>query len=133
MFAAGVPVPVEDHARRVADTALEMVQFLERFNTRFGTDFQIRIGLNSGPLVAGIIGKQKFAYDIWGDAVNVASRMESSGVPGRIHISESTRAELGSDYECEPRGSIEVKGLGQINTYFLLSKNDPFLDEVPEI
>ena len=133
MFAAGIPVPVEDHARRVADTALEMVRFLERFNTRFGTEFQIRIGLNSGPLVAGIIGKQKFAYDIWGDAVNVASRMESSGVPGRIHISESTRIELGSDYEYEPRGTIEVKGLGEINTYFLLSKNDPFLDEVPEI
>ena len=133
MFAAGVPVPVEDHARRVADTALEMVRFIERFNARFGTEFQIRIGLNSGPLVAGIIGKQKFAYDIWGDAVNVASRMESSGVPGRIHISESTRIALGSDYEYEPRGVIEVKGLGQINTYFLISKNDPFLDEVPEI
>jgi adenylate cyclase len=133
MFAAGVPVPVADHARRVADTALEMLRFLERFNNRFGTEFQIRIGLNSGPLVAGIIGKQKFAYDIWGDAVNVASRMESSGVPGRIHISESTRIALGSDYEYEPRGVIEVKGLGQINTYFLISKNDPFLDEVPEI
>ncbi len=133
MFAAGVPVPVADHARRVADTALAMVRFLERFNARFGTEFQIRIGLNSGPLVAGIIGKQKFAYDIWGDAVNVASRMESSGVPGRIHISESTRIALGSDYEYEPRGVIEVKGLGQINTYFLISKNDPFLDEVPEI
>jgi adenylate cyclase len=133
MFAAGVPVPVEDHARRVADSALEMVSFIERFNARFGTEFQIRIGLNSGPLVAGIIGKQKFAYDIWGDAVNVASRMESSGLPGRIHISESTRAALGSDYECEPRGTIECKGLGQINTYFLLSKNDPFLDEVPVI
>jgi len=133
MFAAGVPVPVEDHARRVADSALEMVRFIERFNARFGTAFQIRIGLNSGPLVAGIIGKQKFAYDIWGDAVNVASRMESSGLPGRIHISESTRAALGSDYECEPRGTIECKGLGQINTYFLLSKNDPFLDEVPVI
>jgi class 3 adenylate cyclase len=133
MFAAGVPVPVEDHARRVADSALEMVRFIERFNARFGTAFQIRIGLNSGPLVAGIIGKQKFAYDIWGDAVNVASRMESSGLPGRIHISESTRAALGSDYECEPRGTIECKGLGQINTYFLLSKNDPFFDEVPVI
>jgi class 3 adenylate cyclase len=133
MFAAGVPIPVEDHARRVADSALEMVSFIERFNARFGTEFQIRIGLNSGPLVAGIIGKQKFAYDIWGDAVNVASRMESSGLPGRIHISEATRAALGADYECEARGSIEVKGLGQINTYFLLSKNDPFLDEVPLI
>jgi class 3 adenylate cyclase len=133
MFAAGGPVPVEDHARRVADSALEMVRFIERFNARFGTAFQIRIGLNSGPLVAGIIGKQKFAYDIWGDAVNVASRMESSGLPGRIHISESTRAALGSDYECEPRGTIECKGLGQINTYFLLSKNDPFFDEVPVI
>ena len=133
MFAAGVPIPVEDHARRVADSALEMLSFIERFNARFGTEFQIRIGLNSGPLVAGIIGKQKFAYDIWGDAVNVASRMESSGLPGRIHISEATRAALGADYECEARGSIEVKGLGQINTYFLLSKNDPFLDEVPVI
>ena len=110
-----------------------MVGFMERFNARFGTEFQIRIGLNSGPLVAGIIGKQKFAYDIWGDAVNVASRMESSGVPGRIHISESTRLALGSDYECEPRGAIECKGLGPINTYFLVSKNDPFLDEVPVI
>lgn len=133
MFAAGIPVPVADHARRVADTALEMVQFLARFNARFGSSFQVRIGINTGPLVAGIIGKQKFAYDIWGDAVNVASRLESSGMPGRIHISESTRAALGSDYECEPHGAIDCKGLGTINTYFLNAKNDPFLDEVPEI
>lgn len=133
MFAAGIPVHVADHARRVADTALEMVQFLDRFNKRFGTDFQIRIGINTGPLVAGIIGKQKFAYDIWGDAVNVASRLESSGMPGRIHISESTRAALGPDYECEPRGTIDCKGIGEVNTFFLTAKNDPFLDEVPEI
>ena len=133
MFAAGIPVPVENHARRVANTALQMLGFVRRVNSRFGTDFQIRIGLNTGPLVAGIIGRQKFAYDIWGDSVNVASRMESSGVPGRIHISESTRIALGSDYECEPRGLIDCKGLGQVSTYFLLSKKDGSLDEVPVI
>lgn len=120
MFAAGIPLPNADHARIVARCALDILETFDRLNALHGTSFQIRIGINSGSVVAGIIGKRKFAYDIWGDAVNIASRMESTGEPGKIHISESTREALGPGFRYEPRGTVECKGLGPVATYFLL-------------
>jgi class 3 adenylate cyclase len=82
----------------------------------------MRIGIHSGPVVAGVIGKIKLTYDLWGDTVNVASRMESTGMPGKIHISEQTRNELASRFELEERGMIECKGLGLVKTFFLKAR-----------
>lgn len=119
MVAAGLPLSVEDHADRGAHMALEMLEAVARFNERSGYNLQLRIGIDSGPLVAGVIGKRKFIYDLWGDTVNTASRMESHGVPGRIQITEATRALLTNGFVCEERGVIEVKGKGSIRTWFL--------------
>jgi class 3 adenylate cyclase len=119
MLVGGLPNPRDDHAQAVADTALEMVQALERINKNRDIDLAMRIGIHSGPVVAGVIGKIKFTYDIWGDTVNVASRMESSGLPGKIHISEQTMAELNSQFNLEERGMVECKGLGQVKTFFV--------------
>lgn len=119
MLVGGLPNPRDDHAHAVADTALEMVQALERINKNRDIDLAMRIGIHSGPVVAGVIGKIKFTYDIWGDTVNVASRMESSGLPGKIHISEQTMAELHSQFNLEERGMVECKGLGQVKTFFV--------------
>jgi class 3 adenylate cyclase len=119
MLVGGLPNPRDDHAHAVADTALEMVQALERINKNRDIDLAMRIGIHSGPVVAGVIGKIKFTYDIWGDTVNVASRMESSGLPGKIHISEQTMAELNSQFNLEERGMVECKGLGQVKTFFV--------------
>jgi class 3 adenylate cyclase len=119
MLVGGLPNPRDDHAHAVADTALEMVQALERINKNRDIDLAMRIGIHSGPVVAGVIGKIKFTYDIWGDTVNVASRMESSGLPGKIHISEQTMAGLNSQFNLEERGMVECKGLGQVKTFFV--------------
>ena len=119
MLVGGLPNPRDDHAHAVADTALEMVQALERINKNRDIDLAMRIDIHSGPVVAGVIGKIKFTYDIWGDTVNVASRMESSGLPGKIHISEQTMAELNSQFNLEERGMVECKGLGQVKTFFV--------------
>ncbi|MBX3734922.1 MAG: response regulator [Verrucomicrobiae bacterium] len=119
MLAGGIPVSREDHAQAVADAALEMIDALDRLNAANGTDLKIRVGMNTGPIVAGVIGKRKFTYDLWGDTVNVASRMESSGVPGAVHVSESTYQVLKEDFIFEERGLTECKGIGPVLTYFL--------------
>jgi len=119
MFAAGVPLAQPDHAAIAAACALDMVEAFARLDATLGTGFSIRVGLHSGPVVAGIIGKKKFAYDIWGDAVNIASRMESTGAPGRVHISKETRGLLGPEFAVEPRGTIECKGIGLVESFFL--------------
>jgi class 3 adenylate cyclase len=82
--------------------------------------FELRVGINSGPVVAGVIGRKRFLYDLWGDAVNMASRMESHGVPGRIQITEATYELLRDEFECQPRGTVEVKSKGPIQTWYLL-------------
>ena len=125
MLAAGIPLECPDHAKIVADCCLEMISTLDRLNAVQGTKLQIRIGVNTGDVVAGIIGKRKFAYDLWGDTVNVASRMESTGTPGMVQISDKTREALGANYESETRGFVDCKGIGSIEAFFLKRRKGP--------
>ena len=122
MVAGGVPLSLPDHAPRCAELALAMLDLITAFNARHAADWNIRIGIHSGPLVAGIIGTRKFAYDVWGDTVNVASRLESQGGVGEIQVSESTRTLLAPTFELEPRGEIDLKNRGLINAYRLLRR-----------
>ena len=122
MAAAGLPVPAADHAVRAAHMALDMIDALAAFNKRNGYALQVRIGINSGAIVAGVIGKHKFIYDLWGDAVNAASRMESHGVAGRVQVTEATRRLLGAPFLFEERGVIAIKDLGEMQTWFLTGR-----------
>ncbi len=122
MVVSGVPRRRPDHAQALANMALEMYSFLEGFKTKTGKRLQYRIGINSGPLVAGVVGRKKFQYDVWGDAVNIASRMESHGVPGKVHITGTTRELVKDEFICEPRGTVRVKGKGQMETWFLMRR-----------
>lgn len=119
MLAGGVPDLQDDHAERVVRAALEMRTELARINAMSGENFQIRIGIHSGPLVAGVIGSKKYVYDLWGDTVNIASRMESTGIPGEIQVSGNTHRLLDQQFTFESRGLVEVKGKGQIETFIL--------------
>jgi PAS domain S-box-containing protein len=120
MVAAGLPIPRPDHADAIAQMALAMQAAVERFRVEQGENLQIRIGINTGVVVAGVIGRRKFIYDLWGDAVNVASRMESSGQPGSIQVTTATYERLKHQYVFEKRGAIEVKGKGIMETYWLI-------------
>ncbi|MEM9539547.1 MAG: adenylate/guanylate cyclase domain-containing protein [Cyanobacteria bacterium P01_E01_bin.42] len=122
MIASGLPIPREDHAEAMADMALAMQNAVSEFQRKYEQSLQIRIGINTGVAVAGVIGTKKFIYDLWGDAVNVASRMESSGKPGAIQITESTYARLRDKYNLEKRGTVQVKGKGEMITYWLNGK-----------
>ncbi|MDP8905310.1 MAG: adenylate/guanylate cyclase domain-containing protein [Chloroflexota bacterium] len=122
MAVAGAPVPRPDHAAAAADMALDMLAEIERCAADLGEPLQLRLGMHSGAAVAGVIGRRKFAYDLWGDAVNVASRMESHGVAGRIQVSQAVVAQLGGKYRVEERGTIDVKGVGEMRTFFLLGR-----------
>ena len=122
MVAAGVPRARDDHAAVVADLALAMQREIADIASRRELALSIRIGLHSGPAVAGVIGVKKFAYDLWGDTVNTASRMESHGAPGRIQISDETRRLLGDRFATESRGSIEIKGKGSRRTWWLVGE-----------
>ena len=122
MCAGGVPFPIEDHAVKIVKAALEMLDFVE--NTKLKkqdarASFNIRIGINSGPLIAGVVGSKKFAYDIWGDTVNMASRMESCSETGKINISGTTYNLVKDDFETEDRGMLEVKNKGMMQMYFV--------------
>jgi adenylate cyclase len=124
MVAAGLPQERSDHAIAIADMALGMIGVIEEIGRKLGEPLEIRVGVHSGEVVAGIIGSHKFIYDVWGDTVNIASRMESSGVPNQVHISAETYRRLGGAFRCRPRGPVELKGRGTIPTYFLDARRD---------
>ena len=129
MAVAGLPVATPDHAVRAAHMALDMLEAIDRFNARSGHTLAVRIGINSGAGVAGVIGKRKFIYDLWGDAVNIASRMESHGVAGRVQVTQATRHRLSEVFQLEERGTIDLKGTGPMRTWFLTGRDasDPRL------
>ena len=120
MIAGGIPMPRPDHVSAVAEMGLSMLDVAANHRKGLG----LRIGIDTGPVVAGVIGRRKFIYDLWGDTVNTASRMESHGVPGQIQVTERVVTALRDDYVLEPRGSIEIKGKGPMPTWFLRSRVD---------
>lgn len=119
MVVGGLPMPRSDRAEAIAQMALDMQQAIIDFSNTNDRDFSIRIGINSGPVVAGVIGIKKFIYDLWGDTVNTASRMESHGLPGCIKVTSATYERLQDKYLLESRGALEVKGKGMMTTYLL--------------
>jgi len=120
MVAAGVPTPRPDHARALALVGLDMIAAMREHEELAALGLELRIGINSGPVVAGVIGRKRFLYDLWGDAVNTASRMESHGAAGRIQITRATYELLADEFVCEPRGTIIVKGKGEIEVWYLV-------------
>ena len=129
MVAAGVPSPRPDHARAVALMALHMQAAVRSADEVGHLALDLRIGINSGPVVAGVIGRKRFLYDLWGDAVNTASRMESHGTSGRIQITRATKELLEEEFVCEPRGTIPVKGKGEIEAWYLVGRRPTLTDE----
>ncbi|MGK7922646.1 MAG: adenylate/guanylate cyclase domain-containing protein [Trichodesmium sp.] len=123
MVVGGLPKPREDHAEAIAEMALDMQQEIARFNSKNKMQLSIRIGINTGPIIAGVIGRKKFIYDLWGDAVNTASRMESHGIPDTIQVTELTYNYLKGKYRLNPRGTILIKGKGEMKTFFLVGRN----------
>jgi class 3 adenylate cyclase len=126
MAAGGLPVANQTHAKDLVNAAIEIVAFMEKHKLQRIEEnkpvFEIRIGINTGPVVAGIVGVKKFQYDIWGDTVNLASRMESSGEPGKVNISGSTYELVKNDFTCTYRGKIQAKNKGEVDMYFVSGK-----------
>jgi adenylate cyclase len=122
MVAAGVPTPRTDHARALALMALDMQAAMRSADECGHLGLELRIGINSGPVVAGVIGRKRFLYDLWGDAVNTASRMESHGTTGRIQITRATKELLEDEFVCEPRGTIPIKGKGEMEAWYLVRR-----------
>ena len=122
MVVGGLPVPREDHVEALADMALAMQASVKELNAQHGWNLAFRIGLHCGPAVAGVIGRQKFIYDLWGDTVNTASRMESHGIPGEIQVTEAVYERLAEKFEFVLRGRLEVKGKGLMDTYLLQAR-----------
>jgi class 3 adenylate cyclase len=121
MAVGGLPGTRQDHTRAVTELATEMLHAIERVNTSSGRDWKIRIGIHTGPAVAGVIGTRKFVFDVWGDTVNVASRLEAASESNRVHVSELVAAELRDVFSFEPRGTVDLKGKGAVRTHFLVT------------
>jgi class 3 adenylate cyclase len=124
MAVAGAIEPVADHARRAVALGLDMLDAVALMAQRTGMDLRLRVGISSGPLVAGVIGRSRYSYDLWGDTVNVASRMESQGMPGQVQVSSGTAAALGDAYDLAPVGLVEIKGKGLMETYLVLPHDE---------
>jgi adenylate cyclase len=122
MVVGGVPVPRPGHLEAMADLALDVLASAGQFSRGDGAPFQLRLGMHTGPVIAGVIGTKKFIYDLWGDTVNTCSRMESQGLPGTIQVTQAVRDCLGGQYVFQPRGKIPVKGKGNMMTYLLTGK-----------
>jgi class 3 adenylate cyclase len=132
MVVAGVPEPRADHAQAIAEMALRMIETVKRANRELETPFKARIGIHSGPVVAGIIGTHRFLYDVWGDTVNVASRLESNSRANRIQVSRTTAGHLEGDFVLEPRGTVGIKGKGRLETYFLNAAKTASIEAGPK-
>jgi class 3 adenylate cyclase len=124
MVAGGLTPGGNSHAERVADMGLAIVDEVARFRSPTGQRLQVRVGIQTGPAVAGVIGIRKFIYDVWGDTVNTASRMDSHGIPGRVQVTEATYERLRDAFEFEPRGVIDVRGKGPMATYLLVGRKE---------
>jgi class 3 adenylate cyclase len=124
MVAGGMPEPRPGHAAVVADMALEMLEVTHRLSAEFGERVDVRIGIHSGPAVAGVIGERKQFYDVWGDTVNVAARMESHGEPGFIQVSPQAREAIGPGYAFRARGMVDVKGKGPMHLSYLVGRSE---------
>ena len=125
MVVAGAPELRPDHAQAAAEMALDMQEALAALSQRLGREMTMRVGIHSGPVVAGVIGSKKFIYDLWGDTVNLASRMESQGLGAAIQVSDATRERLKGAFELEARTPIHVKGRGEMQTYLLRGRISP--------
>jgi class 3 adenylate cyclase len=122
MVVAGAPEARVDHVEAAARLALEMTAESERMSVQHGTLIRFRIGIHTGPLAAGVIGEKRFLYDVWGDTVNTASRLESQGVPGGIQVSKEVAERLQGKFILEPRGTVELKGKGPVETHLVVGE-----------
>jgi adenylate cyclase len=122
MVAGGLPIPRPGHEAAIAEMALDMCETVDRFRSETGIELAIRVGIASGPVVAGVIGHRKFSYDVWGDTVNMASRMEAHGLPSSIQVTRTVCQRLEQDYELRERGEVEIRGKGPTTTYLLLGR-----------
>jgi adenylate cyclase len=120
MIASGLPRRRADHAQVLAHLALDMNAFVAQLPPVGNRQLSFRMGINSGPVIAGVIGQKKFAYDVWGDTVNTASRMESQGIPGKIQITRATYELVKNEFKCEVHGPVSVKGKGEMDTWFVV-------------
>lgn len=125
MVAGGIPKARADHVEAIADMALDMITTTKRLSLETNETLEVRIGVHTGPAIAGVIGVRKFAYDVWGHTVNMAARMEAHSVSGRIHVTQSVRDALADRYAFEARGLIDVKGVGLVETWFLVGRLPP--------
>ena len=130
MAAAGLPISVQDPTIRAADMALDMLDAVARRNEKSSHKLQVRIGIATGSAMAGVVGKHKFVYDLWGNTVNVASRMESQGLPGRIQLTDATRRRLNGEFIFEERGTLAVKGMGDMQTWFLNGRSAAYHEPI---